>query len=349
MFMRGATTLAGLTLALSGIAVVSAQEAPQETVPPQDSAIMESGSLTVIKQAVGGSATFGFTGNNGIEPFEISVLDGEESYVMSKLIAGQTYTITENTLPTNWSQTSNTCTDVMVVADTNVNCTIVNTYIEPAPTTYSISGKVYNDNNTENGQLDEGEQGLEGWTVYIDEPVGEGDGNNEFDGEELSDISDENGNYTISGLLPGCYTVREELQNNWNQTEPTEVDDFEYVVSVGGRICGGDYTFIDSLKNLFIKTANAAVAYPLEVSGKNFGNVEQSRGGSSGSRPKKDDSSSTTDQGPVLGDSTNIPLVQPLVLGATLPVTGNPTWVLLMIVLFAAPMLYFRKLAVKNN
>lgn len=336
--------LAGLTLAFSGMAVVSAQE----EAPPQTAVVMN-GSLTVNKVTIGGDGTFNFTGSEGISAFEITTTDGSGSYVVENLTPGF-YTISEGELPFGWTQTENTCNlndgGITVGAGpATTTCTITNTYNPPIPT-YSISGKVYNDNNSQNGLLDEGESGLEGWRVYVDRGMEESEGNNEFDADEPFDYSDENGIYTITGLTRGCYTVREELQDGWNETQPTEVEEYEYdFVCVGNDVSTADSVLDRALSYIF-KTANAADVYR----GLNFGNVEQPRsGGSSGSRPKKDDSSSTTDQGQVLGDSTNIPLVQPLVLGATLPVTGNPTWVLLMIVLFAAPMFYFRKLAVKNN
>lgn len=338
--MRGISTLAGLTLAFSGMAVVSAQQ----EVP--------TGSLTVNKVTIGGDGTFNFTGSEGISSFDITTSEGSGSHVVQNLTPGF-YTVSEGELPTGWTQTENTCNDndggISVGAGPTTTCTITNTYNPPIPT-YSINGRVYNDNNPENGQLDEGEQGLEGWRVYVDLPVGEGDGNNEFDGEEAFDYSDSDGYYTISGLPRGCYTVREELQGGWNETEPTEAEEYEYdEVCIGADILSSSDSYIDQALSYLFKTAKAAVIY--NAYNLNFGNVEQPRsGGGTRSGSKRDDSSTTNDDpGQVLGDTTTTPSV-PLVLGATLPVTGsNPTAILLMIALLAAPMYYFRSLAVKKN
>ena len=201
------------------------------------------------------------------------------------------------------------------------------------PPTYSISGKIYHDNNSQNGQLDEGENGLENWRAYIDLPVGEGEGNNVYDPEEPTDLSDSRGNYVISGLEAGCYTVREVLQDGWNQTDPT-VDpdgvenDFEYEVAVGPNqnICNP--VLLDNVVGFFFKTAHAAVVDP-NVSGLNFGNIEEPSSGGGGGSRRSGSSSSDDDDGRILGDFTGLPYVapQPEVAGATttLPRTGVST------------------------
>lgn len=198
----------------------------------------------------------------------------------------------------------------------DVSCVFTNRYDDGQTPTYSISGKVYHDNNSRNGSLDEGENGLEGWTVYIDE-----DGSNTLNGEELSTLSGANGDYMFSGLVAGCYTVREVLNTGWTQTEPTEVDDFEYQVAIGGASCTPAEQ-ISLLDKIFgIKTANAAVM--LDAVGLNFGNVENRRTGGGGGGGS---SSSTTDEGRVLGDFTGLPYQAPQVLGEVteLPRTGMP-------------------------
>jgi hypothetical protein len=74
------------------------------------------------------------------------------------------------------------------------------------------SGVKYNDLNG-NGTRDEGEPGLEGWTIYIDANL-----NNIFEGGETFAITDSNGNYSFS-LDPGTYTFQEVNQPGWVQTE----------------------------------------------------------------------------------------------------------------------------------
>ncbi len=240
---------------------------------------------------------------------------------------------------------------VVLTKNQNVTCTITNTFDDSTPRTFSISGKIYNDNNEENGTFNEGEDGLVGWRAYVDL----GEGNNEFDEGENTDLSDADGNYTITGLAAGCYTLREVLENNWDQTEPTEVDDFEYTnVSVGGAICPPiQVSFLDSVKGLFIHTAEAAVVAPPITY--NFGNVAQSGGSSGGGGHRGGGSSNNDDGGQILGDSTSIPYIAPTpqVLGAaTLPVTGsslNYMWALLgVLAMLAIPAVISRKIALKN-
>ena len=66
------------------------------------------------------------------------------------------------------------------------------------------------------GIFDEGEPGLEGWTIYLDQNQ-----NGLLDEGELSTVTDENGNYAFTGLTPTItYTVAEVLQPSWVQTYP---------------------------------------------------------------------------------------------------------------------------------
>ncbi|MCH7604783.1 hypothetical protein IID24_02245 [Patescibacteria group bacterium] len=81
---------------------------------------------------------------------------------------------------------------------------------EPAEEeTFSISGFKFNDEN-EDGVFDEGEPGLEGWTITIDGP------------ESLSDFTTTaiDGFYSFNHLNPDTYTVCEEQQEGWVQTFP---------------------------------------------------------------------------------------------------------------------------------
>lgn len=395
--------------------------------------VPDKGSLQVTKIAINGNGTFSFTGTGGIAGFNIVTTDGSGTNTITNLTPGS-YSITEGALPANWSETSNTCTNVSVASNQQASCVITNTYTAPSPDTaeltlvkqvsggdasatdwtltatgpttingvsgsgtvtnasvnvgtydlsesggpgnysasdwvcmlatdsvpvtanmsdgdtvsltknqdvtctitntytttptYSISGKVYHDNNSQNGTYDgesegnpQGEAGLESWTVYLDE-----NDSNTLDGEELNTLSDANGNYEFTGLAAGCYTVREVLKEGWAQTEPTEVDDFEYEISLGAAVCSKD-SLITQISGFFIKTAQAQ-ALPTY----NFGNIEtsdSSTGGGGGSR-----SGSRPNDGRVLGDSTGLPYQAPegQVLGAsTLPVTGHEISILFMI------------------
>lgn len=143
----------------------------------------------------------------------------------------------------------------------------------PQPTCYNISGNVYHDQSVLGDNT--GDDGLSSWKVYIDE-----NGNDLFDSGEPFDDTDENGDYMITDVRSGCYTVREVLGSGYaNGIEP---EDNEYRVGVGGVHCGESL-----LRSLFIKTAHAAtmVMFPGDATGLDFGNVliDNSSGGS-GSR-----------------------------------------------------------------
>jgi hypothetical protein len=225
--------------------------------------------------------------------------------------------------------------------------------------THTITGKVYNDNSPQDGQYNgptespvfAGEAGLAGWTVYIDSNTGETPDNNTLDTGEQSTVSDANGNYTLSGLAPGCYTVREVLMSGWNETQPTADNDYEYQVPVGGVSC--NTSIMKSITEFFVPPASALSTDP---TGMNFGNVAIvpptfSSSSSSGSK-------TSLTPGQVLGDVTDVPFVAPTdaggvgqVLGAstgTLPRTGLPTWTLLMIAILALPTFGYKALTVKK-
>ncbi|RDE49091.1 MAG: tandem-95 repeat protein, partial [Candidatus Accumulibacter meliphilus] len=78
----------------------------------------------------------------------------------------------------------------------------------------SITGAKYNDLDG-NGARDAGEPGIEGWTIFLDS-----NGNGVLDGNETSTLTDADGNYRFSGLLPALYTVAEVQRDGWTQTSP---------------------------------------------------------------------------------------------------------------------------------
>lgn len=80
----------------------------------------------------------------------------------------------------------------------------------------SIDGTVFTDANG-NGQLDAGEPALGGRTVFINN-----DGSGVPDANNPSTVTDVNGNYTFTGLVPGTYTVQEVLPANASLTTPAQ-------------------------------------------------------------------------------------------------------------------------------
>ena len=78
----------------------------------------------------------------------------------------------------------------------------------------SIAGVKFNDING-NALRDPGEPGLPNFTIYVDANI-----NGVFDPNEPSSITDADGNYFLSNLLPGVYPVREIQQPGFGQTTP---------------------------------------------------------------------------------------------------------------------------------
>jgi len=82
----------------------------------------------------------------------------------------------------------------------------------PTSDTVSESGRVFNDYNA-NGQYDAGEPGFAGLRVYDDV-----NGNGQYDSNEPSAITDSNGNYIISDLIPYKVNLKLVTQSGWSAT-----------------------------------------------------------------------------------------------------------------------------------
>lgn len=80
----------------------------------------------------------------------------------------------------------------------------------------SVDGTVFNDLNA-NGTQDSGEAGVAGRTVFVDV-----DGTGKVDSNNPSATTDANGNYTISGVPAGTYTVREVLPTGYALSKPLQ-------------------------------------------------------------------------------------------------------------------------------
>ncbi len=78
----------------------------------------------------------------------------------------------------------------------------------------TISGTKYSDDDGD-GTQDGGELGLQGFTIYLD-----GDNDGVLDTSEPRVVTDANGDYAFTGLVPDTYRVREVQQAGFTQTEP---------------------------------------------------------------------------------------------------------------------------------
>jgi hypothetical protein len=78
----------------------------------------------------------------------------------------------------------------------------------------SLSGIVFHDLNAD-GDRDTGEDGLGGRNIYLDL-----NDDGEPDGGEPSTTTDEDGAWSFSGLVPGDYLVREQVEDGWECSLP---------------------------------------------------------------------------------------------------------------------------------
>lgn len=78
------------------------------------------------------------------------------------------------------------------------------------------SGVKFEDLDADGSAREVGEPLLEGWTMFVDY-----DGDGALDADEPSDATDAWGAYTITGIKPGTWTVREVLKDGWTCSFPS--------------------------------------------------------------------------------------------------------------------------------
>ncbi len=103
------------------------------------------------------------------------------------------------------------------------------------PTTGAIDGQVFDDLNG-NGTIDPGENGLAGWTVYLD--IG---GAGHFVQGDPTATTDSNGDYAFTNLAPGTYTVAEVVQPGYSQTAPAAPGTQTVTVTSGQTTTGPSF------------------------------------------------------------------------------------------------------------
>ncbi|MFT3785445.1 MAG: fibronectin type III domain-containing protein [Tepidisphaeraceae bacterium] len=106
-----------------------------------------------------------------------------------------------------------------------VNLSAANAYSLP---TLNVGGNVFSDANS-NGTQNTGEGGLSGRTVYADT-----NNNNVLDSFEKRATTDASGNFTITGLTPRTYNIRQVLPSGSTQTAPASNAPVAVTIAFGG-------------------------------------------------------------------------------------------------------------------
>ena len=103
--------------------------------------------------------------------------------------------------------------------------------IQPA----QVSGTKYHDLDAD-GAIDAGEPGLAGWTFYVDYNA-----NSALDAGEPSATSGAGGAWSITGINPGTWTIRELSQTGWACSFPTSDCTYSSTLVSGGSSAGNSF------------------------------------------------------------------------------------------------------------
>jgi uncharacterized repeat protein (TIGR01451 family) len=192
---------------------------------------MHTGTITIIKDSIPNNGQdFNFSTTGGLGSFILDD-DGNNNNTRSNTkilndVAAGTYTITEGTAG-GWKLTNLVCDDgngsvdlsnrsatINLEAGENITCTFTNTKLA------EVWGFKFNDKNANgNWNLLQGEFGLGNWKIFIDQNA-----NQTYDSGEPYDLTSNfiltRGFYEFEHLLPGTYTLCEEMQSGWTNTTP---------------------------------------------------------------------------------------------------------------------------------
>lgn len=100
----------------------------------------------------------------------------------------------------------------------------------------SIHGVAYDDVN-ENGERDRDEQGVSGFTLYLDRNE-----NGRFDSSEPTAVTGDRGDYQFDNVLPRSYVVRAVTPLGWQGTRPGS-DGYDVTLEFGQSVKGLDFGF----------------------------------------------------------------------------------------------------------
>jgi uncharacterized delta-60 repeat protein len=111
-------------------------------------------------------------------------------------------------------------------------------YSTDSAATASIAGRFWNDSNGD-GVKQSTEGVLVGWRAFVDS-----NNNGFYDVGEISAVSNSSGFYSLTGLAPGTYRIREVRQDGWTRTKPAGVYPLGYydvTLAVGQAVSGKDF------------------------------------------------------------------------------------------------------------
>ena len=226
------------------------------------------GQITIVKNTVGGSGTFTFTGNVGVTSLTVPSGSTTTSQQVDNLPSYNTYTISEDSIA-GWTQTSATCTNgtpsaIVVTPNQTTTCTFTNT-----KKGHIIVVKDASPNDTQDFSFT----------------------NNFANGNPSSFSLDDDSDVTLPNsrdfeVLPGTYNLSESIPTAWFQTSATCSDSspINAIAVAAGEtvICifkNAQAGFIRVTKN----TTGGDGTFPLTISGNGLGPVTSSVTTNSGS------------------------------------------------------------------
>jgi subtilisin-like proprotein convertase family protein len=154
-----------------------------------------------------GRTVFLDTNANGVlDPGEISTTtDANGNYSFTNLPAGA-YRVREVT-PAGWTQTTASPPSLSCANGTNITAANFGQFKK-----VTVSGNVFNDLNG-NGTRDPGENGLAGWTAFVDL-----NNSGVFASGDPTALTNSQGNFTIPGVINGTHAIRLVSQQGWVET-----------------------------------------------------------------------------------------------------------------------------------
>jgi uncharacterized repeat protein (TIGR01451 family) len=182
------------------------------------------------------------------------VTDGSGVYSFDQVVPGTAYLVCESAISPTWTQSypANTvCAGVAGMEPGGHAITLNsgelhsgNDFGNWRPATKS--GAKFEDLDADGAPREAGEPGVAGWTIYVDY-----DGNSAMDPGEPSAVTAADGSYTITGIRPGTWNVREMVGAGWTcsfpnaGTEPAPVTSTACLHSEtftsGAAIAGNDF------------------------------------------------------------------------------------------------------------